>query len=437
MRFAFAICSLALCAAAATPADWPGFRGAGDSLAKGPFPAEWSPDKGVAWAADLPGYGQSAPVVWGEAVYATAVSGEMRDKGYVVALDAKTGREKWRHTFEPTQKVKSSFSVSRAAPTPCADADGVYCFFEGGNLIALSHAGKVRWERSLVTDYGEFKGGHGVGASPCQTADALVVLVDHAGPCYLLAVDKADGKTKWKADREGKMSWSSPAVATQGGKPVVIASSNGSVAGYAAADGKELWRLDGVSGNTIPSAAVLGDAVLVGAGLGRGGKEPEAGGKSNCCLTLTADGKPGYAVRWTAKPGLANYATPLAYDGHAYFVNAVGVLFCLDLTTGKECYAERIDGPCWASPVGADGRVYLFGKNGVTSVVKAGPKFEHLASNPLWAAAKPRPEPAPKADEPKRERMTGEYGDPILYGAAAADGAFYLRTGAKLYRVGK
>jgi len=441
MRFSVVTVLAGFMAAHSAAADWPGFRGTGDGLtAAKNLPTEWSDTKSIGWKLDLPGYGQSAPVVWKDLVYVTAVSGEMREKGYVVAVDAKTGKEKWRHTFEPTQQVKSSFSVSRGAPTPCADADGVYGFFEGGNLLALTHAGKVRWERSLVKDYGEFKGGHGVGSSPCQTADTVYVLIDHGGPCYLLAVEKATGKTKWKADREGKMSWSSPVIAHQGGKPVIVASSNGSVVGYAADTGKELWRLDGVVGNTIPSASVAGDTVLVGAGLGRGGKEPEQGAKSNCCLTLTGgEAKPGYTVRWSAKPGIANYATPLAYEGHAYFVNAVGVLHCFDLKTGKECYAERIDGPCWASPIGAAGRVYFFGKNGVTTVVKAGPTFEIIASNPLWPAdSKPKVEPAPKtAEEPGRRQTAGEYGDPILYGAAAADGAFFLRTGTTLYRVGK
>jgi outer membrane protein assembly factor BamB len=419
---------------AANPAGsdtWPAFRGTGSGVAAAGLPTEWTETKNVAWSADLPGYGQSSPVVWEGTVYVTAVTGDNREKGFVLAHDAKTGREKWRHTFEPTQKAKWGGTVSRAAPTPCADAAGVYAFFEGGNLIALDHGSTVRWERSLVADYGEFKGGHGLGSSPAQMADTLFVLVDHGGPCYLLAVDKATGKTKWKADRDGKTSWTSPVVATQGGKPVVVVSSYGTVAGYAADTGAELWKVGGVVGNTLPSASVLGDTVLVGAGVGRG-KEPGRDAKSNFCLKLTADdGKPGYVVVWTAKPGLANYATPLAHGGCAYFVNPVGVLACHDLATGKEHYAERTDGPCWASPIGAGDRVYLFGKNGVTTVVKAGPAFEVIATNRLWAAGA-KPAGTAEGGNPP----AGEYADPILYGAAAADGTFFLRTGTRLYRVG-
>lgn len=433
MRPTPALCLALALVTPAAAADWPGFRGTGGSVSTAKnLPAEWSPTDNVGWTLELPGYGQSAPVVWKETAYVTCVSGDQRDKGYVLAVDVATGKERWRHAFEPTQKAKMSATVSRAAPTPCADAGGVYCFFEGGNLVALTHAGKVRWERSLVADYGEFKGGHGVGASPCQTADAVFVLVDHAGPCYLLAVEKATGKTRWKADREGKMSWSSPAVATVGKADVVIASSNGSVAGYAADKGTELWKVSGVVGNTIPSATVAGDRVVVGAGAGRGAPPKDA--KSNFCLTLTgAGGKPGYEVAWTAPTGLANYASPLVYEGNVYFVDSTGVLHCHDLKSGKEHYAERIDGPCWATPVAAGDRVYCFGKDGVTTVVKAGAEFEKVASNRLWEGkAKPKADPAKPGDT-----GGGESGDPILYGVAATDGAFLVRTGTTLYRVGK
>ncbi|HEY1189071.1 MAG TPA: PQQ-binding-like beta-propeller repeat protein, partial [Gemmata sp.] len=382
MRIVFTF-ALALVPVGVSAADsWPGFRGTGDSVAKGTYPTKWAPKEGIAWAIDLPGYGQSAPVVWNGTVYLTAVEGNQREKGFVVALDAKTGKEKWRHTFEPTQKAKWGYTISRAAPTPCADADGVYGFFEGGNLVALTHAGKVRWERSLAKEYGEFQGGHGIGSSPAQTADALFVLIDHRGPSYLLAVDKATGKNKWKTEREQKGGWASPVIAMRGGKPEVIASSAGTVIGYAADTGKELWKLDNVVGNTIPSASVAGDRVLFGGGASRSKEALPTGAKSNGCLKLVAkDGKPGFETAWAAKPGISNYATPLGYEGVAYFVNQVGVVYAHDLVSGKELFSERIDGACWASPVGAGGHVYFFGKDGTTSVLKAGKEFDLIASN--------------------------------------------------------
>ncbi|MDY3560713.1 PQQ-binding-like beta-propeller repeat protein [Gemmata sp. JC673] len=412
---------------------WPGFRGTGESIANGAYPTTWGPKGGIAWTADLPGYGQSSPVVWDGTVYLTAVEGENRDKGYVVALDAKTGKEKWRHTFEPTQKAKWGYTISRAAPTPCVDAGGVYCFFEGGNLIALTHAGKMRWARDLVKEYGEFQGGHGIGSSLAQTEDAVFVLIDHRGPSYLLAAQKANGENKWKVGREQKGGWASPVVATRNGSPELIASSAGTVIGYAADTGKELWKLDNVVGNTIPSASVIGDRVLFGGGTSRSKEESPAGAKSNGCLKLVSkDGKPTFEPAWAAKAGVSNYATPLGYEGVAYFVNQVGVVYAHDLATGKELFAERTDGACWASPVGAGGHVYFFGKDGTTSVLKAGKEFDQVASNKLWET---KPKPAPAGG--KKDAPGSEYGDPIVYGVAAADGAFYIRTGTQLFKVTK
>jgi outer membrane protein assembly factor BamB len=399
MRFLLTAC-LFTASSLALAADWPGFRGTGDGVAsEKSLPLNWSETENIAWTADLPGYGQSAPVVWKGTVYITAVEGPDREKGFVAALDAKTGKEKWRHTFEPTQKAKWATSISRGAPTPLVDADGVYAFFEGGNLLAFTHDGKLRWERSLVTEYGKFEGNHGIGASPCQTADTVFVLIDHAGPCYLLAVDKATGKNKWKTDRTKRTSWASPVIATRSGKPEVVVSSNGSVAGYDPATGKQLWELTGITGNTLPSASANGDRILVGAGAARGTSDPKAASKSNCCLTLAdVDGKPAYKVAWSAESATANYATPLAHEGHAYFVNATGVFYCLDLKTGKEQYSERLPAACWASPIAVEGRVYCFAKDGRTAVIKTGAEFEVLATNRLWdpAKAKPKAEGEPK-----------------------------------------
>jgi len=409
------------------PAAWPSFRngGAGVAAVK-ELPLTWSPTENVAWKVDLPGFGQSSPVVWGDKVFVTAVDGKQREKGFLLAYDARTGKQLWAHEFEPTQKMTWSETISRAAPTPVVDADGVYAFFEGGNLLARTHDGKPLWERSLAKEFGEFKNNHGLGGSPAQTDDTLFVLVDHSGPSYLLAVDKKTGKDRWKTDRTSRGSWTSPVVATRGGKAEVIVSSNGSVAGYAADTGKLLWELTGLAGNTLPSATVADGHVVVGAGAGRMGADPAAAAKSNCCLRLVEKaGKPDYEVAWTADKVSASYASPLVYRGYAYFVNQAGVVTCLDLKDGSQKYAERLEGSCWASPIAAGERIYFFGKDGRTTVLKAGPTFERLATNALWDAEKAEPA-GPMG-----------FGGTTFYGCAAVEGAIFARTGKALYRVGK
>lgn len=421
---------------------WPGFRGMGDSVtAAKRLPVRWSERENVAWKISLPGYGQSSPVVWHDTVFVTAVHGSEREKGYIVAVNVVTGKERWRHEFAPTQKAKWSGMVSRAAPTPLVDADAVYAFFEGGDLLALTHDGKPLWSRSLVKEYGEFQNNHGLGASPVQTDDAVIVLIDHRGPSYVLAVNKKTGKNVWKTDRPSRSSWTSPAVATRDGKQEIIVSSNGAVTGYDARTGKQLWEIDGLAGNTLPSPCVAGEFVLTGAGTGRMDDDGQKSAKSNCCLRLIEkDGKPSSELRWTAAKAVANYASPLAHRGHAYFVNQAGVVFCIDLATGKERYAERVDGSCWATPIGAGDHVYFFGRNGRTTVLRAGPKHEQVASNGLWEAAPGDAKNDANDKKPTSTRGAGfgaEYMDPILYGVAAVDGAFFVRTGTALYRIGK
>lgn len=416
------------------PANWASFRGGVNGVSsQRALPIEWATAKNILWEIALPGYGQSSPVVWGQSVYITAVEGDQREKGYVVSYDVTTGKERWRHQFEPTQKAKWSYTISRAAPTPCVDADGVYAFFEGGNLLKLDHAGKVLWSLSLVKEYGEFQGGHGIGASPTQSADTLFILIDHAGPSYLMAIDKKTGKLKWKTDRKGKMSWTSPLVATVHGVEMVIASSNGSVVGYNTKDGNEIWRVDDVAGNTLPSATIAGDLIVVGAGQSRG-KEPSAEAKTNFAIKLTkVENTIKPIIAWKAKPGLASYATPLIYRDVAYFINEVGVITAVNAQTGKQLYSERAATGCWASPIAVGDYVFFFGKNGITTVIQAGNEWKVVSTNVLFTAEKPK---TTDTTEPKTAgRGTGEYGDPIVYSAVPASNAWLVRTGSALYRI--
>jgi outer membrane protein assembly factor BamB len=463
--------SLLLSAAAAAPAPpappvdcWPGFRGDGSGVsAASGLPLTWSPTENVAWRADLPGYGQSSPVVWKDRVYVTAVEGKEKETCLVVALDAATGKRVWVKEFRSFQKGKNNPMTSRAAPTPAVDANGVYAFFESGDVFVLSHEGELLWDRALAGIHGPFDNEFGLAASVAQTDRAFFVLVEHKKAAYLSAFDKATGKTLWVADRAPRVSWASPVAARWQGRDYVVVSSSGAVTGYDAASGAVAWEVTGLVGNAIPSATVAGDRILVGAG--ENGLKPDRAGsvRSNCCLKLTEVGGRVVCERaWEAQKALSDTASPLAYGGHVYFVTKTGIVHCLDLVTGEERYAERLHGPCWATPIGADGRVYFFGKDGVTAVLKAGRGFEALATNRLWTEqdfarrkeeARKRPEnqieppkgafpPAKKSDgpggEPPRgsreafdQMIAGSVGD-IVYGVAAVDRTFYVRTGTEL-----
>jgi outer membrane protein assembly factor BamB len=435
-------------APAAVPAGgadtWASFHNGGDSrTAARNLPGQWSPERGIAWQAELPGYGQSAPVVWKGTVFVTAVAGPNKEKNRVVALDARSGRPRWQREFASSMPAASTRTVSHAAPTPVVDPTGLTVFFESGDLIGLSLAGEVRWQRSLTREYGEFKGGHGLGSSLAVVGGRVIVLVDDPGASYLLAVEAATGKNAWKTGRPARLSWTSPVIARRGDQDEIVVSSNGAAQGYDPATGALRWSLEGLTGNLIPTPGVDGDRVYLGASVSaRSAGSGASAVESNCCLQLVEKGgKPAYQVRWRSQKAVCDYASPVAYRDNLYLVNSAGVLFCLDAATGTERYAERLDGPCWATPIAAGGYLYCFGKNGVTTVVRAGPTFEKVASNRLWDPANP-PEPsaafpagAGAANNPDSGLSDSAYLDPIVYGVAAVDDAFFLRTGTRLYCV--
>jgi outer membrane protein assembly factor BamB len=419
--------------------NWPGFLGGGPvQVQPASLPLTWSPTEGIAWQAPLLGYGQSSPVVWNGQVFVTAVEGPMKDSCHVLALDLASGRQRWKHSLDSSDKVKDSNYVSRAAPTPVADGRGVYAFFESGDVVALSHEGRELWRRSLSGDYGKFVNEFGLAASPVQTSDAIVLLIDHDGPSYLIALSKSDGRTLWKTDRASRRSWSSPALVPVAGKLQVVCSSLGSADGYDPATGELLWSFADVTGNTAATPLPFADGrFLVGASPGReAGERSEGAKKSNLAAAIELmDGKPSLKVLWRTEEATPTFASPIVYAGHAYWINRVGVVYCFDAVTGEVRYTERTKQSCWATPLGAGDRLYLFGKDGLTTVLRAGPKFEVLAENQLWDPASFKPDPARIAREETEERKKAAamFSGPVQYGVAAVDGSLLIRTGQALY----
>lgn len=430
---------LSLCQAESSDA-WPSFLGPPAGVVKAEsVPLKWSPASNIAWQADLPGHGQSSPIVWGDRVFVTAVEGPMKDTCHVLCLNLQSGTVEWKHSFDSSDKVKSSLYVSRAAPTPVTDGKQVYAFFESGDIVALSLTGTEVWRRSLSSEFGKFQNKFGLSASPVITADSVVVLVDDEGPSYLISMNKADGKTKWKTDRTSRVSWSSPAIIDVAGSQQVVCSSAGTVDGYDAATGKLLWTFDEVGGNnkSTPRSHAAG-TFLIGASAGREGRLAPGGDpkKSNLAMTIdVVEGKPQPKVLWRNEQATPSFNSPMVHEGHAYWVNTQGVVFCLDANTGEKRFTERIKQSCWATPVGVGDRVYFFGKDGTTTVLRSGPTFEVLAENQLWdpAAIKPDPAQAAAEDTEEKRKAAATFSGPTQYGVAVVNGSVLVRTGEKLF----
>lgn len=449
--------------------SWLSFRNGGSGMVSvDRVPTQWSPEEGIGWRAEIPGYGQSAPVVHREKIFLTSTQGPWQEECFVHAFDLDDGKKLWTQEIEATTKVENYFRNSRAAPTCVVDDELVFSFFPGGDVTAMDHEGKVRWNVSLFTRFGEVDNERGTASSLAQTDDLIYVLVDHRGPSYIVAIQKSDGSIAWKTDRGNRVeSWASPVVVNSETGSLVVVSSADSVNVYDAESGVEVWKLEGVQGNHIPSASVVDDSIYVGSTQMFGSNaDPDTVAKSNCRIDFaTIDGQPSFKVQWGAERANSYYSTPLAFAGYVYYVNKSGILFCVDEATGKRVFVHRIGNPCWASAVGVttkSGEKYVFFvlKNGFTVVLRPGDSYDQVARNQLWDVEQMRAAEAAAAEQRKKDAVPEDqvqpksgpeqmlagmpekslhkmfsYGDPIVYAATIVDGKLLIRTGQHLYCV--
>lgn len=389
-------------------AAWSSFRNGGSSTAKGTYPKLWSASSGIAWQKELEGYGQSSPVVLGNHVFVSTVIGPRKDECCLSCYDIASGDSVWSFRHAASTTAPSNYSASRAAPTPLVDSNAAYAFFEGGDVFAVSHEGKALWHRSLTKDYGRFENNHGLGSSPAQTDDLVIINIEHKGPSYLLALNKKTGETVWKTERPSGSSWTSPIVAETTRGAQIIVSSGGSVTAYDPSNGSQVWTIGGLAGNSVPSPVASNSRLYVGARVPEFGSTQEAA-QSNLCLQLDASGATDHQVLWRASKAFCDYASPVVNGDCVYYLNNVGVLYCLNAHTGDVHYTERLGTTCWATPVVSGDLTYFFGKDGTTQVIRTGKTFEKVATNLLWdPMSPPKPETYTESEGSAYERGAGE-----------------------------
>ena len=356
-------------------AGWPEFRGDGSNFLvdHGRLPVEWSDRKNVSWSVAPPGYGQSSPVLYGDKAFVTSVDGSNKETLMIAAFDLFTGKSLWTHYASPAQSIAESNTVSKAAPTPVVNADGVYAFFETGNLVAVNHGGQLRWERRLTEEFGEFWGRHGIGSSLRLCQSGVIALAAHDGPSYLICLDCPSGKTVWKTDRPKGVSWSTPTIVEQDGRELALVSSRDRVDAYDTLDGSLLWTLNGLEGTFVASPTPIPGGAIIGS----------SNKGQTAAIRFGSNARSTPEIVWRASEAASYFNSPLAYRSRVYMVNKAGVAFCLDLETGRMLWHQRLKGPCWASSIGTQDFVYFFGVNGVVSVYRATDSALKVAENRL------------------------------------------------------
>jgi outer membrane protein assembly factor BamB len=366
--------------AAGAAANWPRWRGPNaDGVADGgSLPTQWSQTENVRWAVELPGWGTSSPVVYGDRLFVTSEARQGDSKSLLtLCFHRETGRELWRHDFGLGVDQRTHEKSNLAVNTPAVTADAVYVAFGNSDVARYSHDGKLVWVTRYMDLFGNPKMAWGYAASPLVVEDSVLLPWDHhTGPCYLVGLDQRTGNVHWKKDRPIGTAHATPLLVKHHGQTDILVSGKNRLTAFDAKTHAELWKYgEGerpFNGEIIVSP-VYGDGMVY---LQLWRQSPIH------AIRLTANGQPPELVWVSEKPG-PQEPSPIVYRGLLYALMDNGVLTCLDAKTGKELYRQRLGGACNSSPVAGNGRIYFSDTEGATFVVKAGREFELLSTNSL------------------------------------------------------
>ncbi|CAN5873098.1 PQQ-binding-like beta-propeller repeat protein [soil metagenome] len=440
---------------------WPGFRGHAMSgvAPNATLPERWSRTQSVKWSVPVAGNGWSSPIVWGDTVYVTTAIGskefkqpsaglfgndyiaELQAQGItgaelmkrvqerdnempgeadalrymLYALDAATGRTTWeREAVKMVPGGGRHRKNTYASETPFTDGERIYASFgQNVGLFVFAMDGTPLWQKQWPPQpiYLDF----GTASSPVVHDGRVYLVHDSEKLSYITALDARTGDELWRTERPAtgmpKSSWMTPFVWKNAQRTEIVTTGKGMVISYGL-DGRELWRIGGMS---MPTASALAwDGMLyVGTGSQGDANRPFMAVRPGASGDITLkDATSNEFVVWM-QPRVAGYTpSALVHAGKAYLVHDTGILTVLDARTGKQVYKVRVGGgghTFSASPVAAGSRVYLLSEEGVTFVLDTGDTYKEIAKNEL-------------------DEMS-------LASPAIAGNALYIRTQSKLYKI--
>ncbi|MEP6920313.1 MAG: PQQ-binding-like beta-propeller repeat protein [bacterium] len=395
--------------------SWPSFRGpqAAGISERQSLPDRWDAKSGenILWHTPIPGLAHSSPIVWGNQIFVTSAVSTDPNAGFrpglygdgdasqdrtsqrwmIYSVDKRNGKIIWERVARegvPIDKrhIKSTYANS----TPVTDGRIVVAWFGSQGVYAYDVKGHFLWKADLGRlDLGAYDiptYEWGPASSPVIWNDLVILQCDTQSDSFLLALDAATGKTVWKTDRDEIPSWGTPTIAMTSAGPELVTNASNFIRGYDPRTGKELWRLGRSSLITAPTPVFADDMFVIVSG--RAPERPifvvKAGARGD--VTLPADKTTSGVVAWS-RTGRGSYMpTPLVYKGVLYVLANNGLLDAYDFQTGAELYRQRlplVGSGFSASPVAADGKIYLSNEDGEMLVVGAGRTFTHVATNSM------------------------------------------------------
>ena len=417
-RFACTLSASLMAVAVVSAENWPQWRGPqlnGVSSEKG-LPTKWTPEENIAWKLPMPSRTGATPIIWNNHIFLNVALQEKEGELELWAVDRSKGTVLWKKPLSGGNTMMRKQNMS--SPSPVTDGSTVWVMTGTGILKSFDFKGEELWVRDIQKDYGPFGLNWGYASSPLLHQGSLYVQVLHGmktdDPSYILKIDGKSGKTIWRVERptnairESPDAYTTPVLLRHGNQTEIVITGGDVVTGHDPQTGKELWRMNGLNPENIPSYRIVASSLVAGGLI-------IAPTRVKPMLAIKPGGSGDITEThrvWSFDRG-PDVPTPVSDGKLLYIVGDSGVVYALDVKTGEPVYGpERLrPGTYSASPVLADGKIYVTSEDGVTSVFAAGPKFELISENAM-----------------------SEY---TLSSVAVSGGQIFLRTAGHLYAIGK
>jgi outer membrane protein assembly factor BamB len=391
--------------------DWTRFRGPnGQGISSETnLPVNWSADSNVAWKTSIPGKGWSSPIVFKDQIFLTTAT-EEGVSCRIICVDRKTGKIAWNTEVHRQKTGPMRRQNSFATPTPVTDGKRVYAVFYDGTVAAVDLSGKPVWKSQEM----KFFSLHGLGASPLLADGQLIMPFDGSSKeenklgwkipwkdAVILSLDAATGAVRWKGKRgESRVGHVTPILVEDGSQ--IVTAGGDRVQGFDVRTGKRIWSIYSQGEGVTPSPVVGGGLIFTSSGFeAPTTRAIRLGGKGDITKSH---------IEWEQTKGVSALASLLYVAPHVYSITRDNILHCLDASSGKIVWMQRLEGVHSASPVLADGKIYVLSEDGVTLVLRPGEKYDKIASNKL--------------------------GETCLASMAVSNGHFYIRSAEHLYCIG-